>query len=90
MADQRCSRLAGPDSLTKQDSNSSALGAAGGVCSFYYFSTNALFAFLMLSGHLYLILSFFHFHFEHLCAATGLIFVLLTATVAAFVNVNEV
>lgn len=39
---------------------------------------------------LYLILSFFRFHFEQLRAATGLIFVLLTATVAVFVDVNEV
>lgn len=69
---------------------SAALGAAGAFTAFYYFSTNALFAFLMLTGPLRLILSFFHFHFDQLCAEAGLIFVPLTATVAAFVDVNEV
>lgn len=66
-----------------------ALGAAGGSAAFYY-SDYALFGFQMLTGHSRMILSFFHFHFEPLCAEPGPIVVLLTATVAAFVDVNEV
>lgn len=98
----RCSHLADSDSFDqtaglRQTNVDTFAEMRSGRCrrcfapaAFYYFSTNALFAFLMLTGHLYLILSFFHFHFDQLCAASGLIFVLLTATVAAFVNVNEV
>lgn len=72
----RCSHLAEPASFDQTAGlKRTNVDMFAGCCrrrfaptAFYYFSTNALFAFPMLTGHLYLILSFFHFHFDHLCA----------------------